>query len=50
MLYFLQNLLELIKVYLFFRRGMHFKVRGRKYVYLLDLLCLLVLWCGDNSW
>lgn len=42
MLCFLQNLLELIKVYLFFCRGMHFKVTKRKYVYLLDSLVLTV--------
>ncbi len=49
MLYFLQNLLELIKVYLFFRRGMHFKVIKRKYVYLLDLLAL-TLFTGFMVW
>ncbi len=42
---FVQYLLELVKIYLFFYKGLHFKLRQGKMVYVADLLALVAFSC-----
>ncbi len=45
MWYFVQYLLELVKIYLFFYKGLHVKLRQGKMVYVADLLILVAFSC-----